>query len=167
MTLQDLTNLAEILASIGIIISLIFVGFQIRQNSNLLERGEENTTMSEWSAIRHLLIGNRDVARIWKAGLEDDNNLDEVDLARLETLFEDHLWAAYHIWDRTRRGLMKHGKFSDTQGPYLKSILDTNYGSKWWLQAKLGFPPSFVKDVDGMILTHNNKIQPTAKSADG
>ena len=48
MSLQDFTNLFEIVASIGVIASLIFVGYQMKQNTNQLERSEHNSTMEQW-----------------------------------------------------------------------------------------------------------------------
>jgi hypothetical protein len=39
-------------ASVGVIVSLIFVGLQIRQNAGALQRNEHNSTMTQWTVIR-------------------------------------------------------------------------------------------------------------------
>jgi len=157
LDLQDYASLAEVLASIGLVISLIFVGFQIRQNSHHLERNEENTTMAEWSAIRQTIITNQEVAEIWHRGLSDNTDLDDVSLLRLESLFMEHTWAAYHIWDRSRRGLLKHGKFNETMGPFIGEFLNTQYGKNWWVTAKAAYPPPFVLEIDkALSMTHTN-----------
>ena len=52
MTLQDFASFAELFSSIAVLATLIFVAFQINQTNILLQRGEENVTMEEWSRIR-------------------------------------------------------------------------------------------------------------------
>lgn len=71
MSLQDLASVAERLAALTIIVSLLFVGYQIRQNTNQLQRSEHNSTMEQWSKIRVASVENRDVADIWRSGLHE------------------------------------------------------------------------------------------------
>jgi hypothetical protein len=51
MTLQGFASFAELISSIAVLATLIFVAFQIKQTNILLQRGEENVTMEEWSRI--------------------------------------------------------------------------------------------------------------------
>lgn len=150
MTLQAFASLAEILSSVAVIATLIFVGLQIRQSNVLLQRGEENVTMEEWSRIRLAIIENHDVARIWQARVDEAAELDATDMLRLHTLLEEHLWAAYHIWDRTRRNLFIHGRFEDTM-QVLRVYLNNPHGGRWWRDTKPNYPPPFVRDVDGIL----------------
>ena len=52
MSFQQLADLAQIVASIGVIVSLIFVGLQIKHNTGALQRNEHNSTMAQWTVIR-------------------------------------------------------------------------------------------------------------------
>jgi hypothetical protein len=150
MTLQDIASLAEIISSIAVIATLIFVGLQIKQSNILLQRGEESVTMEEWSRIRLSIIENHDVARIWQARLDDAAELDTTELLRLHTLMEEYLWAAYHIWDRTRRDLFLHGRFDETM-QVLRLYLNNPHGIKWWGETKVNYPPPFVRDVEAIL----------------
>jgi len=150
MTLHDFASLAEIISSIAVFATLVFVAFQIRQTNVLLQRGEENVTQEEWSRIRLSIIDNHDVASIWQARLDDGAELDAVQLVRLHTLMEEYLWAAYHIWDRTRRDLFLHGRFEESM-PVLRQYLNNPQGIKWWREAKVNYPPPFVRDVDAIL----------------
>lgn len=151
MSLQDFTNLAEILASVVVIVSLIFVGYQIRQNTNQLQRDEHNSTMAQWSTIRMALVENRDVAEIWRSGLYGEGELDATDQFRLETLLAEQIWAAYHVWERTKRGILKEGTFQEAVAPLTPAWLSTPRGAPWWSTAKRNYPPSFVADVDAAL----------------
>jgi hypothetical protein len=49
MSFEQISYLAQIVASVGVIVSLIFVGVQIRQNTAALQRNEHNSTMAQWT----------------------------------------------------------------------------------------------------------------------
>jgi hypothetical protein len=52
MSFEQLSYLAQVVASLAVILSLIFVAFQIRQNTGALQRNEHNSTMAQWTVIR-------------------------------------------------------------------------------------------------------------------
>lgn len=151
MSLQDFTNLAEIAASIVVILSLIFVGYQISQNTSQLQRNEHNSTMAQWSTIRMALVGNRDVAEIWREGLYGERELDVTDQFRLESLLAEQLWAAYHVWERTKRGILTEGTFQQAVAPLTPAWLSAPRGAQWWSTAKQNYPLLFVADVDAAV----------------
>ena len=151
MSLQDFTNFAEIAASGGVIVSLIFVGYQMRQNTSQLQRNEHNSTMTQWSTIRMSSVENRDVAEIWGEGLHGERELDVTDQFRLEQLLAEQLWAAYHVWERTRRGILTEGTFHQAVAPLTPAWLSTPRGAPWWSTAKRNYPPSFAADVDAAV----------------
>ena len=151
MSLQEFTNLAEIVASVAVFVSLIFVGYQMRQNTNQLQRNEHNSTMAQWSTIRMMLVENRDVAEIWRSGLHGERELDATDQFRLESLLAEQLWAAYHVWERTKRGILKEGGFQEAVAPLTPAWLSTPRGAPWWSDAKRNYPPLFVADVEAAL----------------
>jgi len=71
---------------------------------------------------------------------------------RLEQMLAEQAWAAFHIWDRTQRGIFPKGTFEATGGALLGGLLKTTGGGTWWRTAKqIGFPPGFVSDVDAVL----------------
>lgn len=152
MSLEELSYLAQAVASVGVIISLIFVGLQIRQNTAALQRNEHNSTMTQWTVIRMAIARNRDIAELMTAGLHGESVVDAADQLRLEQLLSENVWASFHIWDRTKRGVFPKGTFELTTGPHLCGLLKTARGGAWWRNAKnTGFIPEFVADVDAML----------------
>ena len=152
MSFEQISYLAQIVASIGVVVSLIFVGLQIKHNTGALERNEHNSTMAQWTVIRMAIAKNRDVAELMTAGLHGKSAIDAADQLRLEQMLAEHAWAAFHIWDRTQRGVFPKGTFELTAGPLLSGILRTVRGGAWWRSAKhAGFIPGFVADVDAVL----------------
>ncbi len=152
MTFEQLSSLAQIVGSVGVVVSLVFVGLQVRQNTGALERNEHNSTMAQWTVIRMAIAKHRDIAELMTAGLNGERVLDAADQLRLEQMLQENAWAAFHIWDRTQRGVFPKGTFELTAGAALKGLLATARGSVWWRTAKhVGFIPGFVADVDAIL----------------
>jgi hypothetical protein len=151
MSFERLSYLAQIVASVGVIVSLIFVGLQIKHNTGALQRNEHNSTMAQWTIIRQAIAGNRDIAELMTAGLHGERTMDAADQLRLEQMLAEYAWASFHIWDRTQRGVFPKGTFESTAGPLLCGVLGTARGGTWWRSAKnTGFVPGFVLDVDAV-----------------
>jgi hypothetical protein len=152
MSFEQLSYLAQIVASIGVIVSLIFVGLQIKHNTGALQRNEHNSTMAQWTVIRQAIARNRDIAELMTAGLSGERALDAADQLRLEQMLQEYAWASFHIWDRTQRGVFPKGTFEATAGAFLCGLLTTPRGGTWWRSAKnAGFIPGFVSDVDAVL----------------
>ena len=152
MSFEQLSYLAQIVASVGVIVSLIFVGLQIKHNTGALQRNEHNSTMAQWTVIRMAIAKNRDVAELMTAGLHGQRALDAADQLRLEQMLAEQAWASFHIWDRTQRDVFPKGTFEATAGPFLCELLGTARGGAWWRRAKhMAFIPGFVVDVDAVL----------------
>ena len=156
--LEQLSYLAQIVGTVGVVLSLIFVGVQVKQNTRALERNEHNSTMTQWTVIRMAIAQHRDVAELFTAGLNAERVLDAADQLRLEQMLAEYAWAAFHIWDRTQRGVFPEGTFELTGGALFCRVLRTAAGEVWWHSAKhAGFIPGFVLDVDAMLANDNGQ----------
>ena len=145
MSFEQISYLAQIVASVGVIVSLIFVGLQIRQNTGALQRNEHNSTMAQWTVIRMAIAKNRDIAELMTAGLHGERAMDAADQLRLEQMLQEHAWAAFHIWDRTQRGIFPKGTFEATGGALLDGLLRTPGGESLVAQRQTYWLPSWVR----------------------
>ena len=165
MSFEQISYLAQIVASVGVVVSLIFVGLQIRQNTGALQRNEHNSTMTQWTVIRMAIAKNRDIAELMTAGLQGGRALAAADQLRLEQMLAENVWASFHIWERTQRGIFPKGTFELSCGAHLCGLFRTAGGARWWRSAKeTGFPPEFVVDVDA-VLAKNAKAYSEASVA--
>ena len=152
MTLEHAFFVSQIIAAIAIVASLLFVGKEIRENTHALQRDEHNSTMEQWTVIRMAITKDREVAELVAFGLVEDRPLEAAEQLRLEQLLSEVTWAAFHIWDRTQRGIFPKGTFEFTGAAYLCSMLATRRGGAWWQRAKHhGLLPDFVADVDRQL----------------
>lgn len=145
------SHLSQIVGSVAVVISLIYVGLQLQQNTAQLQRGENNATETQFQAIRLFIAGNRDVAEMISGGLSGQRTLDAADTLRLETLLSEFTWSTFHIWDRARRGLLDKEEFVRGGAPNLAVLLCTARGGDWWRRTRMQFVAAFVADVDKAV----------------
>ena len=115
--------------------------------------------MAQWTVIRQAIAGNRDIAELMTTGLSGERAMDAADQLRLEQMLQEYAWAAFHIWDRTQRGVFPKGTFEATCGPLLCDVLRTPRGGTWWRNAKhTGFIPGFVLDIDAVLAKNSGSF---------
>lgn len=117
-SLAKWSNLAQVVGSIGVVVSLTFVGLQVRQNTGALQRNEHNSTMEQWTVIRMAIAKHRDIAELITDGLYGGEPLDAADQFRLDLMLQEYAWATFHIWGRTQRGVFPPGTFESTAGAF-------------------------------------------------
>ncbi len=112
--------------------------------------------LEQWTVIRMAIAKNRDIAELMTAGLRGERGVDAADQLRLEQMLQENLWASFHIWERTQRGIFPKGTFELAVGPHLIGLIGTERGGAWWQSAKhIGFIPGFVADVDAVLAKGN------------
>jgi|SRR5580700_4886615 hypothetical protein len=171
MSLEHAFFLSQIIASIAVVASLIFVGHQVRENTLAIQRNEHNSTMEQWTVIRQAIARNREIAELMSVGLSGERKLDSADELRLDQMLQEVGWASFHIWDRTQRGIFPKGTFEATGGGMFCALLRTTRGGEWWRAAKTsGFYPAFVADVEAMLARNEPAARapaPVRASPDG
>ena len=145
--LERLALISQIVGTVALVVSLVYVGLQLQQATHQLERQENNATQDQWQAIRLAIATDPDLARIWQAGLAGDS-LDATGRYRFGALLSEHTWATFHIWDRTRLGIFEPSEFMRGAAPPLARWLCTPGGAAWWSGQRGGYPPGFVEDMD-------------------
>jgi hypothetical protein len=80
MSLEDLGNIGEFVAAVGVIISLIYLALQIRQNTAQIEQNTRSLKAGAYQAVaadaalrNNVIIENQDVAAIVRRGLSGED----------------------------------------------------------------------------------------------
>ena len=86
---MDITILAawgEFLGGIAVVVSLVYLASQIRQNSKLLRSSTASTTSAGGNNWNSLVVQDPEVARIFWDGVADRSSLPEADRRRFDPL---------------------------------------------------------------------------------
>ena len=82
MSFSDLAAIGSFVSGVAVLASLIFVGFQLRQNTQAVRAGASQAHSQNWQLITLPVIESGDFARIWRLGLDDIESLTDDERVR-------------------------------------------------------------------------------------
>jgi hypothetical protein len=150
MSLQELGSLGEFISSIAVVLSLIYVAFQLRQNTNQQRRNEANIGQDQFSEFRLLLMQDADFARIWDAGQNEPDSLDRIELMRFEVGVNQISWTIFYIWDRRNAGMIDEGDWERMES-FIRELYDSAGASRWWNEYKGLFSEEYQSEISRIV----------------
>ncbi|MGR8949568.1 MAG: hypothetical protein ACU84Q_16105 [Gammaproteobacteria bacterium] len=150
MTLSDLGNLGEFLASLGVLVSLIYVGIQIRQNTTEAQRTNARATSVHHSAALHALSKDNEIADIFVGGIKDIGSLTDAERYRFDVSLAVWLQAIEKAFLDHRA---KRYTDDELQGYRIAvpNALNTPGGNVWWRERQLWFSSAFREEVEALL----------------
>ena len=154
MNLEALGNLGDFLGGIGVIVTLIYLAVQIRQNTAQLRRNERyarndaiDETVRGFNGFRLLLAGDAELASIWSRGLADPDSLDETEGVRFDLLRRTFTYT--HQANIMRIGSVDpEGENLELMRVAFQEVLRTPGFETWWKRNRGRFMKQFVATVD-------------------
>ncbi|MEQ8958840.1 MAG: hypothetical protein RLP02_13095 [Coleofasciculus sp. C2-GNP5-27] len=132
MNIDKLNQWLALLGNFGVIVGIIFLAVEIRQNESILS---SEMTMSELSATglaydfndewRTLLLEHDDLRQLWNKGLAS-NDLSEDELDRFDLLCLKYLWGNVTTYERN--SVVGRDEIADSQIARLSTIINRNPG---------------------------------------
>ena len=113
MALDNLNRWLTLLANLGVVAGIVFLGVEVRQNQATLERGNamnlvavQDAVQDRFSEFRRLTLENDELYLIWRKGLDDApltevEQLKFVDLCRQFTYGRATAHRLYSVLGRT------------------------------------------------------------------
>lgn len=98
MSLSDLASLGSFVSGVAVVVSLAFVGFQLRQNTRAVRAATSQSHAVSWTQFANQISGSADFARIWRLGLGGVETLSEDERVR----FIVHANAIFRFFEASR-----------------------------------------------------------------
>ena len=118
MTLEDLADIAQIVASFGVIVSLIYLARQVVQNTRMMRASVSNDRVERDFDLSGALYNNREFAELWWKSQQNLAELD--DLSRVRVVM--HSRSAIKHW-QNMFALRQQGLVSDADWNELKWLI--------------------------------------------
>ena len=149
--------IAEALGAVGVIVSLVFLTLQIRQNTRQLEenpRALRTTALDEtqrsWDHFREHVIRDRSVAELWNRGLSDPKALDETDAGRFQEMIEEFFYSSFSAFQRAMSvGDPDH--WNILHGRHLKQLLLQRGALDYWSRCRGQFFEDFAAEIERLL----------------
>jgi len=118
MTLEQFAYLAQIVAAVAVIASLIYVARELRQNTNAMRINNADTFVDFNLRLNTPFAMDREFAELWVKGGSDFDSLDQVDQQRL-LIWEFQAIAAWSRYFNLRQqGLIAEAQWRELVGTF-------------------------------------------------
>jgi hypothetical protein len=152
MSLTDLANIGEFLGAVGVIVSLVYLAVQIRQNTTSQKATATRSAIDSISRLEEMLVQDRSVVEILGVGLREPAKLDEVDQVRLD-VFLSSVFARYEaVFLQARSSLVSIELWQSHEARMLE-LLATTGGRAWWGRRESTLSLEFRTHVEGKLAT--------------
>lgn len=147
MTLESFYFLAQIIAGMAVVASLVFVGLQVRGSTREQRLTRTYESVAAYEVFQHLLINNREFREIWLKGAKGLDNLDDQELLAFGAYMA--LWISSAMRDRASMGA-GHRDNRDWQvtKSMWKPITRRKGAQQWWQRARRGYAPDVRVVID-------------------
>ncbi len=150
---MDITTLAawgEFLGGIAVVVSLIYLASQIRQNSKLLRSSTASATSEISGRVNTLLVQDPEVARIFWEGTTDWEALTATDRQRFDPLMGLLMSGMVQEYQFVQDGVVSPAVW-EYRTRALRRMLQEPGLHRWWSEWGMDFPQEFRHHIDGLI----------------
>lgn len=150
MTIEQLGSIGEFVAAIAVLLSLIYVGFQIRQNTAELRQAAFRDVFQSYSNNRRLIFAEADLADLLINAKEKSvSELSEVDRLRLDSFYAEQIWILVQLWAVRLTGSLQ---FSEASWHATLDVFLNDHDSvvfrDWWERYQSVFPEYFSAEFN-------------------
>lgn len=144
------TAIAELLSAVGVILSLVYVGFQVRQNTRAMHAASIDAAIGAANFVREQVVANADVASLYDRGNKNPDQLTEEERVRYRILIQSILWTSWNSYAQTQLTGLDRSVFG-AQEPFIRRILSSP-GAEWvWRTYPEEFEASFRATVEEIL----------------
>jgi hypothetical protein len=138
MSIQELGSIGEFVAAIATIVTLVYLAFQINQNTRAVRASMLEATGSRSMELAKFVAGDAELTRIVTTAMTHGPELGEADKRRLELVF----MAAMRSYEVTvahyASDYLDPSEYSGF-GSNLSGWVAASYFSDWWENAQVNF----------------------------
>jgi len=148
-SLSDYALVAEIIGAISVVISLIYVGLSVNQNTDAIMVANHQALVA-MDQDTNAWFRDSEFTATYLAALEDVNRLSPVQSHQYFTFVADKFNAWEFAFITHNNGMME-GNIWDGWDGYYRSLLRRKEVLLHWREARVGFSPAFREYVDSIL----------------
>lgn len=131
MTIQDWGAVGEIVGAIAVIITLVYLATQIRQNTRQIRNEGHASVSNSYNKILGQLLADDTLFRVVVRGCQDWGNLTAFEQSRFHIFFHQHLNHYRMANQLHEKGAMDDDVFRSVENLHIKVL--ANPGARvWW-----------------------------------
>jgi hypothetical protein len=150
MNLSEISQIAQTLGSAAVVASLLFVGFQIRQNTKVTQAASHHAVSEALNRINLLWARNPEVTQIWLAGIKHRDALTPEERWRFDSTVRAYLHVCETMYTQAALGVGDAGIVAAEENG-IRSVFSSEGVRQWWAENPFGYSAQFRKYVGTLI----------------
>ena len=146
LDLSSWAALAEIIATVAVVVSLLFVAYSIKRNTAEMETSNSNFLYQLDAEIAGDLSRDVRLATIFLK-VEHNETLTDVEKFQYVMLQERYLGLLEIAWTQYKSESLSVIDWRDWD-QYLSSFVTDGLPKEWWIEIRLKYKPEFAEHVD-------------------
>ena len=142
MTLAEISDILQALGSTAVVVSLIFVGVQIRQNTTATRATSHHAISEALNRMNLFWARNGDVTKLWLVGMQDRRALTAEERWRFDSTARAYFHVCETMYTQAAMGAGDQGIVRAEENG-IKSVFVSAGIREWWVENEFGFSIEF------------------------
>jgi hypothetical protein len=140
----------ELVGSVAVLVTLIYLALQIRQNTHATRAASHHAITDALNQLNLDLANNDAVAQLWLAGMDDRASLNDLQRERFDALLRAYMHVCDTMYYQAQVGAGDHGLWK-AEETYLNRILTSNGGKSWFEENYSSISTGFRAAIENII----------------
>ena len=160
MKLNDAANWAEIISAIAIVVSLIYVGVQVSDNTSATRSASASHANTEFIGWYEHLSSDPEIVDVWYRGVIEPENLTDQEFIRFIWLVHIVMLQFQNNYYLVEEGTLEK-KVLDSIAITMTTIKGSAGFERYWGLRKKLFYPEYRMFIEDLMYNSQHKASPT------
>lgn len=142
MTTANISDITQALAAVATVLSLLFVGVQIRQNTRATQAAAHHNVSDSLNELNLMFAGDGEVTKIWLTGMQDRKALSPEEKWRFDSVMRAYMHVCETMFVQTELGSGDDSiRLAEEEG--IRTVMASPGSREWWDENPYGFCAEF------------------------
>ena len=132
------------------VVSLIYLGVQIRAGARAAQAETEMEAARMWSEFHGRVAHSPDMARIWDLGHTDSSDMSDLERQRFVWLVAEYFFLVEGLFKQRERGFISPGTWAAHERT-VAGVLENEFVAGWWKSGVSPYSEAFVRHIDSLF----------------
>ncbi|MGI9245392.1 MAG: hypothetical protein ACR2I8_01605 [Steroidobacteraceae bacterium] len=151
MSLEELGSIGELISSIAVVISLVYLAIQLRSSTDTARTSTYQAVVAEFGALNRAMASTKNLSAMFAAALEDYDALDTSDRETISQLLLVAFQNFENMYYQYRKGYLEDDVWIGWKRLMLTYHSRPGFQA-WWKMRRDVFSPSFVEFLATEVL---------------
>jgi hypothetical protein len=150
MTLANLANIGEFIGGIAVVVSLIYVALQIRQNTKTI-RGSTLQQNTDFWGDMFLQLAHPELAKVFAIGMQGRADIAPIIFTQFSFIARSMFLGLENQYFQYRNGILDPDSYLGYEKIIQTQILAYRGFRIYWEQYHFFYSPAFISHIDALI----------------